>query len=369
MLSTQSPPNSTSVKGSLTPSASSPQIKLRDYQKKFIRDVYREIRNQRKRILGVAPTGAGKTIISAKIVKDAVSRGRRVLFVVHRDILVQQTSEKFAFFGLECGFIKSGWQENQQALVQIASVQTMESRSWWRNWPVELVILDECHLTAFSTIIQEMREQVHQNALYLGITATPWRLKSTEGMGDIFTALVCAPLPSTLINQGFLVKPAYFGSDLAEDAQIEIDEEGDFNEKKLVIAYDHPEMIQEGLKQWQRLAYGRRTIIFAVNVTHSQHICEAFTKAGISSAHVDGRTFMKSEVRSQKSEVAIRAAMRFKEQYGHFPPLAWGNHAIFGQPPPSLAMQQYRQHLSAIASRLEKESDWIERYFKMEFSS
>ncbi len=502
-------------------------IKLRNYQETFISEIYEKIRQKHRRILGVAPTGAGKTIISSQIVAHAVSRKRRVLFIVHRDILVQQTYDKFNLFGLECGFIKSGWLENQNALVQIASVQTMESRPWWRDWPVDLVILDECHITAFSTVIKEMMDNQHPQSLYIGITATPWRLKCSEEMGDIFTALVCAPMPGELIDQGFLVKPSYFGADLASDASISTDESGDFNQKSLAIAYDHPEMIAEGLRHWQRLANDRRTIVFAVNVKHSQHICDAFTQAGIPCAHVDGRTSLRKrreiyqqlgsgeikvlsscmaltegfdvgavsvvllwrktlskalyvqmvgrglrlspntsktdcivldlvgnvqrhgyiediddiqlvEGDSQKGsrQVSFKvcpeidggcggilysfqmvcphckypfevkrlvkaldlkqmlrpedlervelyrellqvayssqraptwAAFQFKEKYGHFPPFAWGRHAVFGQPPPSDSRTQYELHLQAIATRLNKDSDWIQRYLQMEF--
>ncbi|MDJ0731814.1 MAG: DEAD/DEAH box helicase [Crocosphaera sp.] len=506
-----------------------PVIQLRPYQQQFITDVYRKIKERHGRILGVAPTGAGKTIISSQIVSDAVSRIRRVLFVVHRDILVQQTYDKFAKFGLECGFIKSGWEENKQALVQIASVQTMESRDWWQEWPVDVTILDECHITAFSSVIRKMITKIHPSALYLGITATPWRLNPKENMGDIFSSLVCAPMPNELINQGYLVKPSYFGADLAQNTTITIDEDGDYNNKALAIAYDHPEMIAEGLRNWQRLANGRRTIVFAVNVAHSQHICEAFNQAGIPAAHVDGRTSLKKRRKIYQQladgeilvlcscmaltegfdvgavEVAVLwrktlsqslytqmvgrilrlspetgktdclvidlvgnvekhgfiedidhdsiqlfqeprrkrdapspskncpvseggcgailygfqmvcphckynfevnrivktlnlkhklrpedaerfqkyrdllqrayhlqraptwAAMTFKDQYGHFPPMAWGRHAVFGKPPPDNAKQDYSRHLQAIANRLNKDDQWIERYLSMEF--
>ncbi|MDJ0747426.1 MAG: DEAD/DEAH box helicase family protein [Xenococcaceae cyanobacterium MO_167.B27] len=101
---------------------------LRDYQKQVIYDTYNLIRLGEKRILLFAPTGAGKTLLASKITRDAVSRGKRVLFVVHRDILVAQTAKKFKAFGLRCGFIKAGWAEDANAPVQIASVQTLACR-------------------------------------------------------------------------------------------------------------------------------------------------------------------------------------------------------------------------------------------------
>jgi superfamily II DNA or RNA helicase len=97
---------------------------LRPYQKQVIAGIYHHIRNGEKRILVVAATGSGKTLVASQIVAHAASRGKRILFVVHRDILVKQTASKFQQFGVECGFIKAGWQENRDSLVQIASVQT-----------------------------------------------------------------------------------------------------------------------------------------------------------------------------------------------------------------------------------------------------
>lgn len=105
--------------------------KLRPYQIQFIREVYDQIRAGSKRILGVAPTGAGKTCIAAQIVQHAVSKQNSVLFVVHRDTLVSQTNEEFSCFGINAGFIKSGWEENRKSLVQIASVQTLWSPDAW----------------------------------------------------------------------------------------------------------------------------------------------------------------------------------------------------------------------------------------------
>lgn len=255
--------------------------------------MYRHIRRGEKRILVVAATGAGKTLIASQIVAHAASRGRRVLFAVHRDILVKQTSEKFSQFGVDCGFIKAGWQENQDSLVQIASVQTMESRSWWQEVPFDVVLLDECHLVAWSNVVRQMMEAIHPNAIYIGLTATPWRLSKTEGMGDVFDSLVCAPMPSELIDSGFLVKPSYYGVNLPNLSRVRTDEDGEFNQSDLAIATDTPEQIATIISQWKRLANGRRTIAFAVNVKHSKHICSAFNEADIPSAHVDGTTPIK----------------------------------------------------------------------------
>jgi len=212
---------------------------------------------------------------------------------VHRDILVNQTSQKLTDFGVgDCGFIKAGWEENRESLVQIASVQTLPKRDWWQHYPAGLIILDECHITAFSEVVKQMMNRVFPESLYLGLTATPWRLSKSEGMGDIFESLVTAPMPRDLIDAGFLIKPSYFSvrqADLEKVGTVA----GEFNEAQLAVVCDRPELVKQIVKDWKRLAFGRRTIAFAVNVAHSKHLREEFQAAGVPAAHVDGTTPLK----------------------------------------------------------------------------
>ncbi len=262
---------------------------LRPYQTRFISEVYAHIRAGAKRVLGFSATGSGKTVVAAQIAAHAASRGKRVMFVVHRDILISQSYDKLCSFGLnDCGFIKSGWQENQKSLVQIASVQTLCKRNWWHDYPANLVILDECHIVSFAAIVRQMMSRIYPEAVYLGLTASPWRLSKRESLGDIFEVLVSAPMPRDLIDAGFLVKPAYFSPSLADLEKVGQASDGDFDEGQLAIACDRPELIQQIVQDWFNLAYGRRTIVFTVNVSHARNLANAFTAAGVPSAYVDG---------------------------------------------------------------------------------
>jgi superfamily II DNA or RNA helicase len=263
---------------------------LRDYQQQVIADTYGHIRSGEKRILIFAPTGAGKTIIATRVVSDAISRQKKVLFVVHREILVSQTFNKFSAVGLRCGFIKAGWSEDTDAEVQIASVQTLPKRSEWKQLSFELIIFDECHLVAFSAICQQMMVSIFPDAIYLGLTATPWRLSKRESMGDIFSSLVCAPMPGELINSGFLVKPSYYNLNF----DIQLDEidliDGDYNLNQLSATCDRPELIHQICQSWHDMAYSRPTIVFAVSVAHAQNIEKAFNDFGVTAASVTGNT-------------------------------------------------------------------------------
>lgn len=265
---------------------------LRPYQQQVIRELYAHIRNGVKRILLFAPTGAGKTVLASQVIADASSRGKFILFLVHRDILVAQSSAKLRQFKVNCGFIKAGWQENRDSRVQIASVQTLVARDWWQNFPASLILLDEVHILGWAAVVQQMMQEIYPDSIYIGLTATPWRLNKRQGMGDIFDELVAAPMPHELIDQGFLVKPSYYGLKQPNLGKVKT-VAGEFDEKQLAIACDRPELIEQIVTEWKRLAYGRRTIAFAVSVQHSQNICEAFQAQGIPAAHVDGSTSIK----------------------------------------------------------------------------
>ena len=272
----------------LASTAFSPPI-LRPYQKQFIADVYAQIKAGAKRILGFSGTGTGKTVVAAQVISHAVAKKRRTLFVVHRDTLIGQTHEKLTLFGLgDCGFIKSGWKENKDALVQVASIQTLARRNWWYDYAADVIILDEAHLTSFHAIVQQMMHSIFPQAIYLGLTATPWRLSKRESLGDIYQTLVSAPMPSQMINSGFLSKPSYFSPNQADLESVGTSTSGEFEVGQLALVCDRPELIEQTVRDWFNLAYGRRTIVFAIDVAHARHLAQAFSAAGVSAAFVDG---------------------------------------------------------------------------------
>lgn len=262
---------------------------LRDYQVQFCRDIYAHIRAGEKRILGVSGTGSGKTVMAAKIVSDAVSKNKKVLFIVHLDVLVGQTYEKFSTFGIECGFIKAGWKENQDALVQIASAQTLPRRSWWKEHFIpDLIICDEAHETSWIQVVSELLNK-YTNAIAIGLTATPYRLSKKQGMGDKYDVLVAAPPPCELMEMGHLVWPVYYGLKSPDLSGIKTIG-GDYSEDGLSNVMNDSEVLTSMLQNWQRLASDRKTIAFAVDVKHSKAIAQTFNNAGIRAEHLDGNT-------------------------------------------------------------------------------
>lgn len=286
-----------SIGPALPPSSAGPPI-LRPYQAQVVRDTYEKMRQGYRRIAIVAGTGAGKTVIGGQICAHARELGLRLMFLVHLDVLVGQTYQKLQDFGLECGFIKAGWPEKPDAPIQIASVQTMARRDWWRTWPADLVFYDEAHTTVFSEIGRQVMEQTHAGAVHLAMTATPYRL-GREQLGDRLETLVAAPPPATLQAMGFLAQMKYYS--LPAEGQIDLNGvrlvAGDFNERDLKNACDRPELVARIVAEWQRLTPGKRTIAFCVDVEHAKHVAAAFRAIGVPSESVDGSTPIKERDR------------------------------------------------------------------------
>ncbi|NEP42151.1 MAG: DEAD/DEAH box helicase family protein, partial [Okeania sp. SIO2H7] len=75
-------------------------IQLYDYQQQMVGDTYNAIRAGHKRILMIAIMGAGKTTLSSWIMRDCVTRGGRVVFLVSLNVLIDQTLETLQMLGV-----------------------------------------------------------------------------------------------------------------------------------------------------------------------------------------------------------------------------------------------------------------------------
>ena len=78
-------------------------MNLRPYQSDVCIKFYDALAAGHRRILLVAPTGAGKTVIGCAIIKGYVDRHQSVLMLAHRREIITQTSAKLFWRMLATG--------------------------------------------------------------------------------------------------------------------------------------------------------------------------------------------------------------------------------------------------------------------------
>ena len=261
-------------------------ICLRPYQKQLIDDVGYEYSEGRRRVCAVAPCGAGKTIMTAWMARGTVLSGRRAIFMVHRQELIEQTSATFTAMGIRHGLIAAGAAKEYDLPVQIASVQTLIHRLSQVQAP-DLLICDECHHIVANTY----RKIVDQfsSSYVLGVTATPERIGG-QGLGEIFQSLVLGPSAADLIAAGNLTPYDYYAPPTKFDPAAAHVRFGEYVKNDLLRQMDDADVIGDIVTNYKNLADGKRAICYCINRAHSEHVAASFRAAGIPALHIDGET-------------------------------------------------------------------------------
>ena len=262
------------------------EIFLRPYQEQFIVDVRSEFSKNHRRVVGVAPCGAGKTIMTGWMVREVERRGKRTIFFVHRHELIKQTSETFEQLGIPHGIISAGYKMQLDLPVQIASVQTLAKRLEKVPAP-DFLICDECHHILADTYRKILN--AYPKAFLLGVTATPQRMGGIN-LGDVFSSMVEGPSVDELIKLGNLTAFKYFSPSEGIDLSSVRVKFGEFVNSDLAKVMENKKIIGNIVENYKRLANGKSAICYCVNVKHSKIVAEAFQNAGISAAHCDGET-------------------------------------------------------------------------------
>lgn len=260
---------------------------LRDYQEELTAKTFGCWRLGQRRVMMQLPTGAGKTVVFSAIAAKFAIYGTGVLVVAHREELLLQAQEKLATVAnVPVGIIKAGYCPNQSAPIQVGSIQTL-SRRLDSLPPAGLLVLDEAHHAAASSYLELMRR--YESAYILGVTATPARIDG-QGFKFIFDELVLGRSVRELIDAGHLCPYKLFAAPKAIDTSGIAIVAGEYNQRQLAEAVNTRLLMGDLIKTWQKYASGKKTVVFAVDIAHSQAIASAYLEAGIKAEHLDGDT-------------------------------------------------------------------------------
>ncbi len=270
----------------------------------------------------VLPTGGGKTYTASTwLLKNALDKKEKILWIAHRQFLLEQAAESFKSFAYAeriphlSSFkyrIVSGAQSHDRAIdihpddsILIAGKDTL-ARSmdrldpWLKGEDTVFLLIDEAHHATAKTyrkIIQYVRDRVPHVKL-IGLTATPFRTADSEQglLKKIFTDDIAYQISlKELINKRILSKPiletyntdSEFGKNLGindwESIQ-HLDTLPDDVAKSIAENSHRNHLIVNVYKNHQK-QYGQ-TIVFAVNVNHAIALAKIFNKNGIKADYV-----------------------------------------------------------------------------------
>ena len=249
-----------------------------------------------------APTGAGKSVIQAGLVKKTLEQwpDKTVLCLTHVQELIQQNFEAMLQVGvpIEPKIYSAGLKIKEIGQVTMASIQSIYRNLDKLPYP-DLIVVDEAHLIPpkgegmYQALLQEFPD-----ARVVGLTATPYRLKG--GLltnGNIFNHIIEAKLTNMTMNE--LIHEGKLSPLVSEVTHHNLDlsdlvkhSSSDYTEKSL------SEMVEKNLEQTlaavndmaTHMADRNKVLIFATNVSHANFIAE---QLGDGARVVNGKTASK----------------------------------------------------------------------------
>lgn len=284
----------------------------------------------------VLPTGGGKTYTaSVWLLKNAIDKKKKVLWIAHRQMLLDQALDSFSNqayltnlphissfnFRIVSGAERHGRTIDITANDQlvIASKDSIGRNlkcldNWLANENELYFVIDEAHHSIAKTyrkIIDHVKELV-PNLKIIGLTATPFRTsKKEEGLlskiftdgvdlkenyivyGDLGIAyainlkeLIKRQILSTPIFEHYYTEERY-GDDLSVDEWNTIQHFDSIPEKiaqQMVQSKERNNLIVRTYKEKQK-EYGQ-TLVFAVNIAHAIQLKTLFEQAGIKADYI-----------------------------------------------------------------------------------
>ena len=285
---------------------------LRNYQIEICEKINEAFEAHRS-VMMQMPTGTGKTVVLASLVKQYLNRDAdcSVLIVAHRIELIEQTGTFLNYFGIDCGVIAGGKRPAVLKRVMVASVQTL-SKNLDIGLSPSLVVIDEAHHALAKTY--QMLWTAWPEAKFLGLTATPYRM-SGDGFTDLFEVLVDSWSVKQFIADGWLSPYNYYSIRPDSKEQQEIDSlkkrgaDGDFQMKELREKLDVRPSIERLFEAFERFAFDKKGIIYAIDIAHAEHIAEFYRLQGVNAVAISSKMPAKERaevIRTFKDENRIQ---------------------------------------------------------------
>ena len=254
------------------------------------------------RNLVVAATGCGKTVISAfdyaRFCKKNPGKKNRLLFVAHREEILEQSIDTFrgVLKDLNFGDLWVGSYKPEALDYLFVSIQTLNSKKLYNELPADyfdFIVVDEFHHAA-APIYKDALAAFSPRVL-LGLTATPERMDG-EDILQYFNGRIAAEirLPEA-IDRKLLCPFQYFGItddvDLSEVRWVR----GGYDRNELSniyslsgkVAEKRAESVIRNIDKYTCSIEGMKALGFCVSKEHAGFMADFFNKSGIPSIKLD----------------------------------------------------------------------------------
>lgn len=256
-------------------------MELRPYQRETILLMREAFQQGHRNIVLCLPTGAGKTVVFSHMVKLAFEKNTKTLVLTDRTELFKQTIKSLGKVGVPVEEIRPDKKTLYEGgVIFLAMVETFKRRMKKIPWLMpELIIIDEAHKGNFNKILE-----MFPNSRFIGATATPVGKHFYEKYTHIVQNI---DIPQ-LIEEGYLSHcKAYQMVDDFSDLETKM---GEFTNNSLFQHHNKPQLYNGVIEYWKKLAEGKKTIVFNVNIEHTKKMHEQFLAHNISSACITSQT-------------------------------------------------------------------------------
>ena len=265
-------------------------MELRGYQRAAVDAVWTHIRERDGNPLVVLPTGAGKSLVIARLVRDVVDWGGRVVCLSHVRELIRQVADHIVRVdpSLPVGVYSAGLGSRDTGYaVTVAGIQSVYQRAM-EFGKVDICLVDEAHRVPadgegmYRTFLEALRG-VNPAVRLVGLTATPFRLSTgllatPEGL---FNQVVHETRIRELIRDGFLSPlTSKAGREKADLNGVGI-QAGEFVQKDLEGVMGEDRLVAlTALEIVERTQNRKSVLVFACGVAHGGKMAAALRDAG-----------------------------------------------------------------------------------------
>ncbi|MBQ4915153.1 DEAD/DEAH box helicase [Maribacter sp. MMG018] len=266
--------------------------KLYDYQEEDLKNIFKYLEENpdNSNLLYQLPTGGGKTVVFSEIARRYIEKTqKKVVVLTHRIELSIQTSKMLHGFGVKNKIINSEVKElydQNEFKCFVAMVETLNNRLQEDKVEIKnigLVIIDEAHYNSFRKLFKYF-----ENAVILGVTATPLSSNIKLPMKDNYQKLIIGESISSLIEKKFLAKANMYNYDVSLQS-LKLGINGDYTVKSSDELYSNHSMLGKLVNAYNEIAKGTKTLIFNNGINTSRYVYETFKKAGYNIRHLDNK--------------------------------------------------------------------------------